>query len=198
MKRLDFTTATGVVVPLVALGFALGSMGSVVCCSSVQKPVDTSQQILVEAGQALYHVDHAVAQRTRAVSDESVDRAVAKVRQGQCSPGEAEADCVVRHLHTEMGIWYELTTALEAAHGTLEAWEAANKGWREAGDRPPDWDDTVCVPVGLMVHTIIELLRNSEIDVPEAWMALAGQADRLCLLGVAMSDLVGPRGDDSQ
>lgn len=92
-----------------------------------------------------------------------------------------------------MAIWYRLTSALEAAHGTLETWEQVNDGWRSSGERPPDWNERVCVPVRTMVQTVLDLLGETSVDVPETWRALIEQADELCSLGVAIADVVAPR-----
>jgi hypothetical protein len=167
-------------------------------CGSAQKPVDTSQQILIQAGAALSEIDCMVAAGTREASEGAIERARRKVELGQCIDGETNSDCVLRHLRNEMELWYALTAALETAHSTLQAWEAANDGWRQSGSRPPDWEQAVCVPVGIMTRSIVELLDTADVSVPEGWQALVLQAEKLCSLGVAVAEVAGAGGEGQQ
>lgn len=198
MQRGTSTRAVEHVLSVVALGFALGPMTSVVCCGSAQKPVDTSQEILVAAGSALSDIDCVVAARTQEASEGAINRARRQVELGQCTDGETNSDCVLRHLRTEMSLWYDLTAALEAAHGTLQAWQAANDGWRKSGARPTNWDDTVCVPVGIMTRTIVGLLNDAAVPVPDGWRALVLQVEKLCTLGVVMAEVAGAGQEEQQ
>lgn len=180
-------------VPLL-LGFAALAGGPVFTgarCSGSQSPVDTSQMMLIEAGTALADIDQVVADRVRGISEGAIDRAVTMVRSGHCNTGEQETDCVVRHVREYMSLWYQLTAALEAARGTLEAWQAANDGWRNSGNRPQDWESRVCTPVRLMANQIVELLSQVEVVVPEGWAGLVMRAEKLCTLGVAVAEVAG-------
>jgi len=155
-------------------------------CSGGQSPVDTSQTILAETGASLALIDRTVALGVRSSTDAAVVRAAERVNTGECVQAEEREECVVRFLREEMDLWYQLTAALEAAHGTLEAWELANDGWRTSGERPADWSERVCEPFGAMVTTILELLERVDVDVPETWRALLGRSDMLCSLGVSI------------
>lgn len=183
-QQVNFYTGALSVAVLLSLGAAQ--------CGGAQKPVDTSQQILVEAGSALADIDAVVAARSSKASQDAITVAVANVRLGRCNESESSEDCVVRHLQNEMELWYQLTGALEAAHGTLTAWQAANAGWRQSGERPPDWNARVCVPVGIMTQTIVALLSSVDIPIPDGWQKLILQADKLCSLGVVVAEMAGP------
>jgi hypothetical protein len=184
MERTRHIFTAGTMAVLVTLTFT--------GCPTAQSPVDTSQRILVETGTALSHVSRAVSIGTKAQGDAAMDRAVARVRAGECDEGEDREDCAVRFLREEQAVWYQLTAALEAAHGTLETWEQANDAWRTSGARPPDWSTTVCQPFETMTQTIVELLGRVDIEVPEAWRQIITRSDDLCRLGVDLAQHLDP------
>lgn len=156
-----------------------------------QLPVDTSQRILIETGSALAEVDRQVSRAAERQGDEAIERAVARTERGECGADEVRGDCVVRFLREEMAVFYSLTAALEAAHGTLETWEQANDAWRASDDRPDNWNELVCSPVSTMVQTILDLLDEAGLEVPDTWRALIGKADMLCSLGMVVADSIG-------
>lgn len=156
-----------------------------------QLPVDTSQRILIETGSALAEVDRQVSRMAERQGDAAIERAVARTEGGECGADEVRGDCVVRLLRDEMAIFYRLMASLEAAHGTLETWEQVNDAWRASDDRPDNWNSLVCEPVGTMVRTILDLLDEAGIEVPEKWSALIGRVDLLCSLGMAVADSLG-------
>lgn len=172
--------------------FTIGMMSVLVTVSTTgcpsTTPVDTSQSILIQIGTSLANIDAAVERGTRANTDGAVDRAVARVEAGECNEGEPRDECVVRFLREEMDMWYRLVAALEAAHGTLETWEGVNDAWRQSGERPSDWDEIVCHPVGTMVQTIMDLLDEAGIDIPPTWRDLITRADELCQIGVIVAE----------
>jgi hypothetical protein len=180
VQRLDVFFATILVFIVVA---AIVPMPS---CSGA-RPVDTSQEILVETGLALSHVDRAVAGGAESVRDRHIDRAVERVERGDCEEHEPPGECVVRLLREEMVVWYRLTESLEAAHGLLETWEEMNDGWRGDGERPGDWNDRICSPLRTLSSTILELLEQVGIDVPELWRGVVGRVDLVCSVGVAVA-----------
>lgn len=150
-------------------------------------PVDTSQRILVETGQALSHVDALNAGLAERQSDGAIERARGRAQAGECRDSEEIGDCYVRLVRDELEVYYRLTTALEAAHGTLRTWESANGGWRNTGEQPADWNQRICEPVREMVSTILDLLEQLDVEVPQAWRALIERTGDLCSLGVAVA-----------
>ena len=158
-------------------------------CPSVQ-PVDTSQSILIQTGEALADIDRSVASGARSRTDAAVERAARRVQAGECNEGEPPEVCSVRWYREEMELWYNLTTALEGARGTLDAWQQANDAWRQSGERPSNWNEVVCLPVSTMMETVTELLTQVGIDIPEGWRAIIVQSDEVCQLGMAIADMI--------
>jgi hypothetical protein len=155
--------------------------------------VDTSQRILLETGEALSHVDRINAALIERQAEGAIARATARVHAGECLESESEGDCVVRFVREELETYYRLTAALEATNGTLRTWEQANDGWRDTGEQPADWNQRICVPVREMVQTIMDLLTELGVDVPDTWAALISRTGDLCTLGVTLADNL--RGD---
>jgi hypothetical protein len=175
--------------------FTLGTMSVLVSvcvtgCPSGQKPYETSQQILIETATALRDVDQAVADIMRAQEDAAIERAVNRVEMGECDEGEDRQECVVRFLRIERENWYRLVEVLESIRELLAVWERANDAWQESGERPPDWDERICRPVGEGVDAVLEGLEAVSVNVPQSWRAVITKADDLCSLGVAVAEAV--------
>jgi flagellin-like protein len=161
-------------------------------CPNRQRPVDTSQTILVEAAAAMADVDRAVAAASTDSEDAAIDAAVARVEAGECAEGEDREDCVVRFLREGRAAWYAAATAIDAARAVLETWEAANDAWRDSGERPDDWGETVCRPFETAVDGVIEGLENVGITVPATWRTLLERADDVCRVGVQIAEALAP------
>jgi hypothetical protein len=184
----------------VLVTFAILSTG----CPSVLQPVDTSQTILVEVGAIVSDADAAVAEHMPAAQDRAREAVMVTVRETReeraacieagTDPGECVAlpteEQAITMYDTALDSWNTLVASLVAFHGFLQTWEQVNDGWRESGERPPDWGARICTPLGTASTTILDLLVEVGVPVSEAWQAVVGHAETVCRLGVGVAEMV--------
>lgn len=156
------------------------------------RPVDTSQKILIESAKALSSIDTVVARNISKASDESIEYAkrevmTSKVALSQCVSSFGE-DCSVEvpdpmTLYRErMETWNRLTVQLEVAAELFKVWDRANVVWRESGKRPVDWQETICEPLEGVMDSIDRLLDILGFEIPELWGPFIDLIPQVCVV----------------
>lgn len=170
-------------------------------CPNRQKPVDTSQEILIQVGQMTADLDRIVARRMNQAADQVMEEVEQEVEArdavvDRCitdSDEECPEELDGFQLYRErMDGWYRLVSSIETLAGVLHVWEEVNDAWRVSGQRPPNWEEVVCRPIGTSVETVMNLLTELDVEIPESVRNILGRTEELCQLGVVISEMVNP------
>lgn len=191
--KINLTEALLLVVLVAASIFSVSALAG---CGP--PPVERSQTIMIETATALASVDRTAARAAEYVRDGALERVEAR-SVAECEPVDssdaastlrARQACFVALLREEMQSWFDLLDGLETAHEFLEVWEAANDGWRESGEQPPDWNQRICIPLRETVQAIVRLLQAVGVDIPQPWSSVISRADLVCSIGVGLATAI--------
>jgi len=195
-KKIRFSlTKTSILTTLVI------SIAVIQGCPNRQKPVDTSQEILIQVGQMTADLDRIVARRMSQAADQAMGEVEEQVEarsvvvdhcitdtDDEC-PEELDGFQLYRE---KMDNWYRLVSAIETLAGVLHVWEEVNDAWRASGQRPTNWEEVVCRPVGTATETVMNLLTDLDVEIPASVRNILGRTEELCQLGVIVSEMVNP------